>query len=38
MATCWSAPTTKHAYRLSWISLVVTVLAAVAGILLYKVR
>jgi hypothetical protein len=38
MATFWSAPTTKDAYQLSWISLLLTVLAALAGILLYKVR
>jgi hypothetical protein len=37
MATCWSAPTTKHAFRLSVISLLVTILAALAGILLYSV-
>jgi hypothetical protein len=38
MATFWSAPTTKDAYRLSWISLLFTILAALAGILLYSVR
>lgn len=38
MATFWSAPTTKDAYRLSWISLLFTILAAFAGILLYSVR
>jgi hypothetical protein len=38
MATFWSAPTTKDAYLLSWISLLFTALAALAGILLYSVR
>jgi hypothetical protein len=38
MATFWSAPTTKDAYLLSWVSLLFTALAALAGILLYKVR
>jgi hypothetical protein len=31
MTTCWSSPTTKHAYRLSWASLLVTILVAIAG-------
>ena len=38
MAIFWTAPTTKHAFRLAWISLVFTILAAFAGILLYSVR
>jgi hypothetical protein len=38
MATFWSAPTTKHAYQLSLISLLFTIIAATAGILLYSVR
>jgi hypothetical protein len=37
MAIFWTAPTTKHAFRLSWISLLFTILAALAGILLYSV-
>jgi hypothetical protein len=38
MAIFWTAPTTKHAFRLSWISLLFTIIAALAGILLYSVR
>mmetsp|Transcript_24995 Transcript_24995/g.36949 ORF Transcript_24995/g.36949 Transcript_24995/m.36949 type:complete len:268 (+) Transcript_24995:134-937(+) len=35
MADWWNAPTTKHAYWLSWISTIITVIAAVLGIVLY---
>ena len=34
----WKAPGTKHAYRLSWVSLLVTFSAIVAGVTLYLVR
>ena len=33
----WSEPSTKHAYQLSWISLVLTGLAIIAGIVLFSV-
>ena len=33
----WSEPSTKHAYQLSWISLVLTALAIIAGIALFSV-
>jgi divalent metal cation (Fe/Co/Zn/Cd) transporter len=36
--TCWSEPTAKHAYVLSWFSVVITALCCIAGILLYVVR
>ena len=35
---CWSEPTTKDAYRLSWASLVITIVAALSGFLIWKVR
>jgi hypothetical protein len=38
MATFWSAPTTKHAYGLACISLLFTIIAALAGFYLYVVR
>jgi hypothetical protein len=34
---CWSDPTAKHAYVLSWFSVVITALCCVAGIILYLV-
>jgi len=34
---CWNEPTTKDAYRLSWASLIITILAAYAGLSLYGV-
>ena len=37
MPTWWSAPTTRHAYWLSWISLAITAFAASGGIALYAV-
>lgn len=37
MADWWSAPTAKHAYWLSLISVVVTLLAAGGGIAIYFV-
>ena len=38
MLACWREPTAKHAYVLSWFSVVVTFLCFVAGVLLYMVR
>lgn len=38
MGACWKDPTTKQAYRLSVASLFFTVLGALAGIILFKVR
>jgi hypothetical protein len=35
---CWSEPTVKDAYRLSWAGLVVEALAAILGIILFQVR
>lgn len=35
MPTWWSAPTTRHAYWLSWISIAITSIAAITGISLY---
>lgn len=35
MVSCWRTPTTKDAYRLSWVSLAVTLVAAGAGIGMY---
>lgn len=32
---CWSEPTSKHAYMLSWFSVVVTLAATIAGVILY---
>lgn len=37
-ASFWTSPNIKHAYLLSWISLLVTFFAIVAGISLYVVR
>jgi hypothetical protein len=34
----WKAPNTKDAYRLSIVSLVCTVVAAIVGLILYKVN
>mmetsp|Transcript_5635 Transcript_5635/g.7397 ORF Transcript_5635/g.7397 Transcript_5635/m.7397 type:complete len:261 (+) Transcript_5635:185-967(+) len=34
-ARCWKAPTTKDAYRLSLVSIIVTFLAALAGFLMF---
>jgi len=36
MAEFWSNPTAKHAYLLSWFSVVVTLLCFFAGVILYK--
>ena len=38
MASWWSAPTTHHAFVLSWISVVITLVAAGGGISIYVVR
>lgn len=38
MATFWSSPSTKHAYWLSVVSLICTISAATAGIVLFEVR
>mmetsp|Transcript_16823 Transcript_16823/g.34754 ORF Transcript_16823/g.34754 Transcript_16823/m.34754 type:complete len:213 (-) Transcript_16823:1-639(-) len=35
MARCWKDPTTKDAYRLSWASIFITVIAAIAGVTIY---
>jgi divalent metal cation (Fe/Co/Zn/Cd) transporter len=35
MPTCWSEPTGHHAFVLSWISLVITLAAAIGGITAY---
>lgn len=37
MGDWWNEPTTKHAYWLSWISTIVTIIAAFLGIILYLV-
>jgi len=34
----WKSPNTKDVYRLSWVSLVCTVLGAIAGLALFKVN
>jgi len=34
----WAAPTTKHAFQLSWISLLITLIAIIVGVVLYVVR
>lgn len=34
----WKSPDTKDAYRLSWVSLACTLVAAMAGLVLYSVR
>jgi hypothetical protein len=38
MPSLWSAPSTKDAYRLSWVSIAAEVCAATAGISLFMVR
>uniref|UniRef100_A0A7S1UYQ0 Cation efflux protein transmembrane domain-containing protein n=1 Tax=Grammatophora oceanica TaxID=210454 RepID=A0A7S1UYQ0_9STRA len=38
MATFWSSPTSRHAYILSWVSLVITIIAAGGGIGIYAVN
>jgi hypothetical protein len=34
----WSEPTTKDAFRLSVVSIIITLLSAVAGLIFYGVR
>lgn len=38
MATWWSAPTSHHAYYLSWISVIITLLAGSGGVTIYTLN
>mmetsp|Transcript_16311 Transcript_16311/g.27640 ORF Transcript_16311/g.27640 Transcript_16311/m.27640 type:complete len:262 (+) Transcript_16311:77-862(+) len=37
MPAWWSNPSTKHAYVLAWVSVIITIIAAAAGIAVYEV-